>query len=64
MIGYFIANPQSEFYESPVFTKVLDFAQKNPTGVRLSEKNDKLRIIFENVESLDDAFHRFEQIFE
>lgn len=62
MIGYFIANPQSEFYESPVFNKVLDFASKNPQGVRLSEKNDKLRIIFENVNSLDDAFGRFEMI--
>lgn len=62
MIGYFITNPHSNFYESPVFTKVLDYVQKNPRGVKLSEKNDKLRIIYEGVTTLDDAFHRFDQI--
>lgn len=62
MIGYFTANPQSAFYESSVFTKVLDYVQKNPKGVKLSEKNDRLRIIFEDVTSLQEAFVRFEQI--
>lgn len=62
MIGYFITNQQSKFYESPVFTKVLDYAQKNPSNIRLSEKNDKLRIIFDNVRSLNEAKMRFAPI--
>lgn len=62
MIGYFIANSKSPFYESPVFTKVLDFMQKHPSRATLSEKNDRLRIIFENVSSLEDAFNKLNQI--
>jgi len=62
MIGYFISNSKSPFYESPVFTKVLDFMQKYPSRANLSEKNDRLRIIFENVNSLEDAFNKLNQI--
>ena len=63
MIGYFIANPQSKFYESPVFTKVLDYMQKHPSEAKLSEKNDRLRLVYSDVESLTNAYNRFESIF-
>ncbi len=62
MIGYFINNPQSPFYESPVFSKVLNFMQNHPTEVTLSEKNDKLRIIYTGVDSLTDAYSRLDKI--
>ena len=62
MIGYFIKNPQSKFYESPVFTKVLDYMQKHPSEMKLSEKNDRLRVIYSNVVSIEDAFERFEKV--
>ena len=63
MIGYFIANPQSKFYESPVFSKVLDYMQKHPSEAKLSEKNDRLRLIYGDVETLNTAYNRFENIF-
>ena len=62
MIGYFIANPKSPYYESPVFTKVLDYMQKHPMEVKLSEKNDKLRIIYSDVLSLTDAYDRLDKV--
>ena len=62
MIGYFISSPQSPFYESPVFTKVLDFMQKHPSEVKLSEKNDRLRIIYSDVVSLTDAYERLDKV--
>jgi len=62
MIGYFIANPQSKYYESPIFTKVLDFMQKHPMEVKLSEKNDRLRIIYSDVKSLTDAYSRLDRV--
>lgn len=58
MIGYFVANPKSPYYESPVFTKVLDYVSKHPNGVKLSEKNDRLRIIYSEVKGLEDARDR------
>ena len=62
MIGYFIANPQSKFYESPVFTKVLDYMQKHPLDAKLSEKNDRLRVIYSNVNSLTEAFNHLDKV--
>jgi transcription-repair coupling factor (superfamily II helicase) len=60
MIGYFIADPQSHFYETEVFTQVLNHIQRNARGCKLSEKNDRLRIIFDEVKHIKDAY---EQIF-
>ncbi|MDX2359421.1 MAG: transcription-repair coupling factor [Crocinitomicaceae bacterium] len=62
MIGYFIKDPKSPFYESPVFTKVLDYMQKHPSELQLSEKNDRLRIIYSDVLSLTDAYDRLDKV--
>lgn len=62
MIGYFVANPQSPFYDSPVFQYILNHVQQNHTGVKLSEKNDRLRIIWENVNSLHNAKMKVEKL--
>lgn len=62
MIGYFILNSQSPYYQSPVFTKVLDYMQKNPSVAKLSEKNDRLRIIYDGVQTLSGAFSHLDSI--
>ena len=62
MIGYFISSPQSPFYESPIFTKVLDYMQKHPAEVKLSEQNDRLRVIYSNVQSITNAFSRLDRV--
>ena len=58
MIGYFIADPQSPFYETETFTQVLNHIQRNVKSCKLSEKNDRLRIIFEDVKHIKDAFEQ------
>lgn len=62
MIGYFIINPKSPYYESAIFTKVLDYMQKNPSVAKLSEKNDRLRIIYDNIRTLTAAHQHLESI--
>ncbi|MFT5857947.1 MAG: transcription-repair coupling factor (superfamily II helicase) [Flavobacteriaceae bacterium] len=64
MLGYFVANPKSDYYKSAVFTKVLDYVQKHPSGVKLSEKNDRLRVIYSNVNDLEVAMKRLDAILE
>lgn len=54
MIGYFVSNPQSKYYESSTFTKVLDYMQRSAEA-KLSEKNDRLRIIYSDVNSIEQA---------
>ncbi len=62
MIGYFISNPQSKYYETEVFTNILNFVQKNPEGVKLTQKNDRLRIVFDQIESIDKALNLLQNI--
>lgn len=56
MVGYFISNPQSPFYETPLFNAILNAIMRNPSHFKMSEKNDKLRIICEDIHSIQDAF--------
>lgn len=62
MIGYFVANSQSKYYDSPQFTQVLRYVQQQPKDCKLSEKNDRLRMIYSNVMSMDQAFERLKEI--
>jgi transcription-repair coupling factor (superfamily II helicase) len=62
MVGYFIANPQSPFYETETFTQVLQHIQKNGSNCTLSEKNERLRIIFSQVKHIKDAFEQMQEI--
>lgn len=58
LVGTFISNPQSPFYETPIFTAVLSAITSNPNKFKMSEKNDKLRVISEEIHSIADAFAR------
>lgn len=62
MVCYFIHNPQSPFYDSDVFKHVLSYIQKNPKDCKLSEKNDKLRLLYSNIFTIDQAVKRLSEI--
>ncbi len=62
MLGYFISNPQSAYYETDTFTRVLNYIQKQQTDCKISEQNDKLRIIYSNVNNLKQAFEKLNEI--
>ncbi|AXT57604.1 transcription-repair coupling factor [Aquimarina sp. AD1] len=57
LIGYFISDQQSSFYQSPAFSKVLQFVQKNPNVCKMKEKNTRnglrLLLTFENIDSVN-----------
>ncbi|MEN6454622.1 MAG: transcription-repair coupling factor [Prolixibacteraceae bacterium] len=55
MICYFISDQKSPYYHSPAFTKVLHFIQKNPGKCRMKEKEGKLSLRFEPVETIASA---------
>jgi transcription-repair coupling factor (superfamily II helicase) len=64
MIGYFIANQDSVYYQSPRFTQVLKYMQSQPKGVSMSEKNNKLRLIYDNVTTMPQAINHLENVLE
>jgi len=53
--GTFIANQESPYYQSAQFTAVLNFIQRNPNKVKMSEKNGKLRLRIDHVKTLTQA---------
>ena len=55
MVCQFISNPQSAYYQSPVFGKVLQFVQTHPQICRMKEGNNKLSLIFDKVKSVKRA---------
>ena len=59
MIGYFIADQQSDFYQTENFTRVLNYIKKNPTTSVMKEKQTKnglrLLITFIRIDSVEKA---------
>ena len=55
LVGYFIANQESPYYQSAKFTKVLKYIQDNPYTCKMKERNDKLTLVFENVKNVSAA---------
>ncbi|WP_296380242.1 transcription-repair coupling factor [Winogradskyella sp.] len=60
LIGYFIQDQQSAFYQSDDFSKVLQFVQMNAGKCKMKEKKTRnglrLLITFENIKSTKQAF--------
>ena len=49
MVCYFISNQNSPYYQSPEFSRVLQFVQKHPKTCRMKETGGKLTLSFEGV---------------
>ena len=59
LIGYFIADQQSDFYQSQDFTKVLQFVQAHADICKMKEKQTRnglrLLLVFEGISSIEKA---------
>ena len=62
MITYFVANSQSSFFESESFKQILNFIQANPKACQMKERNNKLSLVFENVDSIESALMNLKEI--
>ncbi|WP_423997017.1 transcription-repair coupling factor [Maribacter sp. IgM3_T14_3] len=60
MIGYFISDQQSEFYQTSTFTRVLQYVQSHAQQCKIKEKKTRnglrLLLVFENIRSTDRAY--------
>lgn len=67
-VGYFIADQDSKFYQSPTFTKVLQFVQTHPRDFQLKEKNTRkglrLLLVFEKATSVGKVLNLLKKAFE
>ncbi|WP_338731983.1 transcription-repair coupling factor [Mangrovimonas cancribranchiae] len=66
LIGYFITNQQSEFYQSNAFTKVLKFVQTHPQSCKMKEKQTRnglrLLLTFDKITSVNKAMEALKPI--
>ena len=66
LIGYFIQDQQSSFYQSPNFTKVLQFVQTHPQVCKMKEKQTRnglrLLLTFEKITSVKQALEALQPI--
>nr|WP_226913022.1 transcription-repair coupling factor [Flavicella marina] len=66
MVGYFLSDQQSDFYNTPAFTDVLKFVQKNSKMCIMKEKETKnglrLLITFIKIDSVKKALTTLESI--
>jgi transcription-repair coupling factor (superfamily II helicase) len=58
MVAYFLANPQSPFYETEAFSSLLNAILAKGTGYRLVQNNDRLRLVVQPVRHIKDAFEK------
>ena len=60
MIGYFLADQQSDFYKGKAFSSVLKFIQEYPGKAQLKEKDTRnglrLLLVFDPIKSIDKAY--------
>lgn len=66
MIGYFVSDQQSPFYQSETFTRILQFIQQNTGICKMKEKETKLGLrlllTFDRVISVDKALEILKRI--
>ncbi len=66
LIGYFVADQESSFYQSPVFSQIIQFVQNHPRQVLMKEKNTRngLRLIitFDNITTINKALQSLSPI--
>ncbi len=59
LVGYFIGDQNSGFYQSSAFTQVLNYVQSNPEICKMKEKQTRkglrLLLTFENIDSVEKA---------
>jgi transcription-repair coupling factor (superfamily II helicase) len=62
LIGTFVSDSESPYYQSTKFTRVLNFIQQHSRSANMAEKNGKLRLRFDQVKSVPEAIDKFNSI--
>lgn len=62
MLAYFISKQSSEYYNTPVFKGILQFAQKHPRQCFLKEQGTRFYISIQNVTSVQDVMSIFNEM--
>lgn len=59
---YFVSNPESPYYQSAAFDKVIRYMQKYPRGCKLREQDTKRSMVIANVDRVETAVNILEEM--
>ncbi len=66
LIGYFVADQQSSFYQSAVFTRVLQYVQTHASSCKIKEKQTRnglrLLLVFEKIHATSSALQMLQPL--
>ena len=66
MVGYFVSNQQSDFYQTEAFSRMLKYVQKNPKSCVMKEKTTKkglrLLITFIRIDTVSTALKILQKV--
>ncbi|MGC9342700.1 MAG: transcription-repair coupling factor [Bacteroidales bacterium] len=62
MVMYFVSDPDSAYYQSETFSKVLNFVQLNSRKVQMRENNDRLSLSLSGIDSISEAIGIVQQM--
>jgi len=62
MIAYFISKQESEYYNTPTFKGILQFAQRHPKECFLKEQGARFYISVQNVRGVEDVMSIFDKM--
>ncbi|MCQ2229103.1 MAG: transcription-repair coupling factor [Bacteroidales bacterium] len=62
LLLYFVSNKESAFYQSPVFTGIIGWFQRNSKRAKLKESNDKLMLLPVGVTSMKELLALLSEI--
>lgn len=60
--GYFISNPESNYFQTEKFGNLLTFVQNNPKTCKIKETKGKLTLTFNKITSIEEAFETLNQL--
>jgi transcription-repair coupling factor (superfamily II helicase) len=62
LLIFFVANPQSPFYQSAVFGKIVQWLQQNPKKATMKEAKNRLTMSFPNIASIAALTQRLREL--
>lgn len=64
MICTFVSDPESPFFQSQAFLRIVQFVQKHKNTSRMKEKNQKLMLTFSDIPNLETAGYMLDRMTE
>jgi transcription-repair coupling factor (superfamily II helicase) len=64
MIGYFVGDQDSPYYQSARFSNILKFLQANSKSTKIRESNNRLMLYLNDIKSVNAAIDKLRQVIE